>query len=248
MKNIVLIFAGGVGKRMGSKTPKQFLEINGKPIIIQTTELFELNDDIDEIYIACVESHIELLNKLLKKFNIQKVVKVIPGGGSGQDTIYRGLKEIRKSNDEALVLIHDGVRPLVSEETITNCIKDCKKYGSSIAVKPAYETPINSTDGKTVGEMLDRDNIYTAQAPQCFFLNQILDFHEEERKSTRPYEGIVDSCGLAFRYGLKAHLTPGNRNNIKVTTIDDYLTLIANASAENYNKIFELAEEQKHNN
>lgn len=248
MKNIALIFAGGVGTRMHSELPKQFLEINGKPIIIQTLELFEANPDIAEIYIACVASHIDYLNDLIQKFHISKITAVFPGGETGQDSIYIGLSKIKEQNENALVLIHDGVRPLVDQETINSCIKDANEFGSSITATPVYETPLLSEDGLTIDSMLDRKNTYTAKAPQCFYLNDILGWHNNERSLDTPYDGIVDSCGLAFKYGVKPHLTIGNRGNIKVTTMEDYLVLVANASAENYAKLFELRENSKKEN
>lgn len=245
MKNIAVVFAGGVGSRMYSDLPKQFLEVNEKPIIIQTLELFEVNEKIDEIYIACIEQYIPLLNDMLKKFNVQKVVRVFPGGASGQDSIYIALSEVKKDHDDAVVLIHDGVRPLVDQRTINACIADVNEYGSAITSTPVFETPLFTDDGKTVGAMPERSKTYTAQAPQCFMLNDILGWHDKERVLDEPYSGIVDSCGLAFKYGAKPHLTEGNRGNIKVTTMEDYLTLIANSTAQNYEQLFKLTENKR---
>lgn len=245
MKNIAVVFAGGVGSRMYGDLPKQFLEVNEKPIIIQTLELFEVNDKIDEIYIACIKDYISVLEGMIKKFNVQKVVRVFPGGESGQDSIYIGLSEVKKDNDNAVVLIHDGVRPLVDQKTIDACIEDVNKYGSAITSTPVFETPLFTEDGETVSAMPERSKSYTAQAPQCFVLNDILEWHKRERQEAVPYEGIVDSCGLAFKYGAKPHLTEGNRGNIKVTTVEDYLTLIANSTAQNYEMLFKLTENKR---
>ena len=109
MKNIALIFAGGVGQRMGAEIPKQFLKVCGKEIIIRTIEVFEKNDNVDEIYVVCIESWIKRLEKLIRLYEIDKVIKIIPGGTSGQDSIYKGLIEIKKNNSICYVLIHDGV-------------------------------------------------------------------------------------------------------------------------------------------
>ena len=247
MKNIALIFAGGVGSRMYGDLPKQFLEVNGKPIIIQTLELFEANENIDEIYVACIEEYIETLEKMVKKFNVSKISKIFSGGISGQDSIYKGLSEIKKENENALVLLHDGVRPLVEQKTINNCISDAKKFGSAITVTPIFETPIVSDDGEYVSSMPERARMYTAQAPQCFYLNDILSWHEREHGSVDPYFGVVDSCGLAFKNGVKPHLTLGNRGNIKVTTMEDYLTLVSSSAMTNYEQLFKLAENRKKN-
>ena len=241
MKNIALIFAGGVGSSMGASIPKQFLEVSNKPIIIHTLELFELNENIDEIYIGCIEDYIPYLQQMIDRFNVGKIAKIYPGGSSGQDTIYRGLCAIKENNDNAVVLIHDGVRPLVTEETINNCITDAAKYGSAITVTPAFETPIISLNGNLVDSMPKRQFVYTAQAPQCFNLNDIMLWHYKERlKGDSAYEGIVDSCGLAMANGVRPHLTTGNRGNVKVTTNEDYLTLIANNLANDFGQFMDL--------
>lgn len=246
MKNIALIFAGGVGSRMGATIPKQFLEVSNKPIIIHTLELFEINDNIDEIYIGCIEEYIPYLEEMIDRFNVNKIARIYPGGNSGQDTIYKGLCEIKKNNEDATVIIHDGVRPLVTEETINNCVADVEAYGSAITVTPAFETPIISLDGESVDSMPKRQYVYTAQAPQCFPLNTILKWHEEERKKgEEAYEGIVDSCGLAMTYGVRPHLTKGNRGNVKVTTNEDYLTLITNNLANDFGQFMDLKNKNK---
>lgn len=245
MKNVVLIFAGGVGSRMGSDIPKQFLEVGNKPIIIQTLELFEANERIDSVYVGCIKEYIPLLEEMIKRFNVSKIKRIYPGGSSGQDTIYKGLKTIREDYEKANVLIHDGVRPLVSEDTIDKVIDDVESYGTSIVVTPAFETPIVSYDGKNVSAMPERRIVYTAQAPQAFRLNDILNWHELERLNENPYNGIVDSCGLAFKNGINCHLTEGNRGNIKVTTDEDYLSLIANNTVDDISKLLEIRTKKK---
>ena len=128
--NIGVIFAGGVGKRMNSRVkPKQFIDVYGKPIIIHTLELFENHPEIDAIAVACLENWIPYLQELLEKFNIKKVKKIVPGGSSGQESIYNGLKAAEKiaGGEKSIVLIHDGVRPLINEKTITDNIESVKK-------------------------------------------------------------------------------------------------------------------------
>lgn len=237
MKKIALIFAGGTGQRVGADIPKQFLQIYGKEIIIHTLELFENNKNIDEIYVACKEDWIPYLRKLLKKYELEKVTGVFPGGNTGQDSIYRTLEKIKESNDNAIVLIHDGVRPLVTEETINNCVKTTEEHGSAVPVVSCYETPIVSTDGVSVEEMPTRKNVYLAQAPQGYYLNDILEAHTKERIDNPSYDGIVDSCGLMFKHGFNSYLIPGDRGNIKVTTPADFYTLINNFNIKDYEQI-----------
>lgn len=143
--NIAVIFAGGSGNRMNTKSrPKQFLELNGKPILIYTIELFDNHPDIDGIIVVCLESWIPFLEKMIRKFEINKVVRVVPGGESGQDSIYKGLCAVEEyaAGDNTIVLIHDGVRPLITEEVITANIRKVKEVGSCITCVPAIETVI----------------------------------------------------------------------------------------------------------
>jgi len=237
MKKITLIFAGGAGQRMGSETPKQFLKICGREIIIHTLELFESNDNIDEIYIACIEEWIPYLNNLIKKYDISKVKYVFPGGKTGQDSIFLGLNKIKENNENAIVLIHDGVRPLVSQETINNVIASVENNGSGITVSEVLETPIISDNGNLVSSMPTRQTMYTAQAPQGFYLDDIYKLHIEERKQSIPYDGIVDSCGLMFKYGKTCNLVKGNKGNIKVTTPEDFYTLLSCLNMRDYEQI-----------
>lgn len=243
MKKIAIIFAGGTGQRMGSERPKQFLKVCGKDIIIHTLELFESNENIDEIYVVCIESWIPYLEDLIKRFSITKLTKVIPGGNSGQESIFLGLSSVKENNDNAIVLIHDGVRPLITSEVIDKCIKGVEKYGTAITSTICYETPLISYDGEYVAEMPERKKVYTAQAPQAFYLNDIYNTHIKERKINPNYEGIVDSCGLMFKNGVKCHLIEGNRGNIKVTTPADYCTLIGNFNAHDYQEFLTLENE-----
>ena len=237
MKKIALIFAGGAGQRMGSETPKQFLKICGREIIIHTLELFEMNNNIDEIYIACIEDWIPYLSNLVKKYDIEKVKSIFPGGKTGQDSIFIGLSKIKENNENAIVLIHDGVRPLVNKETIDSVIDSVKINGTGITVSKVLETPIISADGSVVFSMPERKTMYTAQAPQGFFLNDIYYLHILERKNSIPYDGIVDSCGLMFKYGRKCNLVEGNKGNIKVTTPEDFYTLLSSLNMRDYEQI-----------
>lgn len=247
MKNIAVIFAGGTGQRMGGEIPKQFLKVYGKEIIIHTLERFDENDKIDEIYIACVKEGIEFLKKLIKKYNIKKVKKVFAGGKTGQESIFFALKNVKKNNDNAIVLIHDGVRPLVDSRVIKACIDSVIKYGSGITVTPCFETPIYSVKNNIVENMPPRENMYTAQAPQCFYLNDIYSMHLKERKNNPNYNGIVDSCNLMFKNGIKCHMVIGNRGNIKVTTPEDYCTLLGNYSVRDYQQLLELSNYEESN-
>lgn len=245
MKKVALIFAGGTGQRMGAEVPKQFMKVQGREIIVHTLEKFDVNDNIDDIIVCCIEEWIPYLNKLISRYDLEKVISVIPGGETGQDTIFKGLEEAKSLYDNAIVLVHDGVRPLITDETINECVESVEKYGSAITTTPAFETPIISYDGETVEEMPLRKTVYTAQAPQAFYLNDIYNLHLTERRVNPTYEGIVDSCGLFFKNGIKCHMIEGNRGNVKVTTPEDFITLLGNAQAEDFKQLIELKNNKK---
>ena len=245
VKNIAIIFAGGVGSRMGSEIPKQFLQVYGKEIIIHTLEKFQYNDNVDLIYVGCVEEYIHDFEQMVQKYHITKIPVdgIIPGGTSGQDTIYKVLKRAREDNPgDSICLIHDGVRPLITDDLINKCIKSVQEYGSAVTVTKAFETPIISEDGEKVKEVLPRKFVYTAQAPQSFRLDDILAAHEKIRATEEGYDNprIVDSCSLMKECGKTVHIVEGNRGNIKVTTLDDYITLLGNLEIEDYYQVFKL--------
>ena len=143
--NIAIIFAGGSGVRMGAGMPKQFLEINGKPIIIHTLDNFQNNPLIDKIYIACKSDYIEKLKYMIDYYRITKTKGIVEGGKTGQDSIYNGLTYALKENPEdSIVLLHDGVRPYISDDVIEKNIESVKKYGTAITCTAFFETPVVS--------------------------------------------------------------------------------------------------------
>ena len=226
--NIAIIFAGGSGVRMGAGMPKQFLEINGKPIIIHTLDNFQNSPAIDKIYIACKADYMETLKNLTNRFAITKVAKIVEGGVTGQDSIFHALKAAYNENPkDSIVLIHDGVRPFVSEEVIEKNIESVKKYGSAITCTAFFETPILSKDGHQVEEMPLKKETFTAQAPQSFYLGEIVSAHEEMRKINPEYIDIADSCNLYKNLGKQVYIVQGNRGNIKVTKPEDFYVLRA---------------------
>ena len=242
--NIAIIFAGGSGVRMGAGVPKQFLEINGKPILIYTIELFDNHPDINAIVVVCLESWIPFLEKQLRKFEINKVVKIISGGNSGQESIYKGLVEAEKytknlETQDSIVLIHDGVRPLITEQTITDNIRTVRAKGSCVTCVPATETIVIQSSQKeceTQYDIPERNNCYLARAPQSFYLKDIISAH---RKAIADSEtNFVDSCSLMKYYGYKMHKIIGPTENIKITTPTDFFVLRAMLEVHENQQIF----------
>lgn len=238
--NIAVIFAGGSGLRMHTKSkPKQFLDLNGKPIIIYTLELFDNHPEIDAIVVACIESWIPYLRKQLNKFEITKVVKIVPGGSTGQDSIYNGLcaAEEYAAGQEATVLIHDGVRPLIHEETITDNIRKVEECGSCVTCVPATETFIVRQADDTL-EIPTRDHSFIARAPQSFRLNDIISSHRKALAEGR--HDFIDSCTMMSYYGYKIGTVMGPMENIKITTPTDFFVLRAMIEVHENQQIFGL--------
>lgn len=238
--NIGVIFAGGVGSRMHSKEkPKQFLEMYNKPIIIHTIEHFENHPLIDAIVVVCVEDWIPYFEKLLYKFRIEKVKKVVPGGSTGQLSIYNGIKAAKEvaGNDKSIVLIHDGVRPLINEKLITDNINSVKKHASAITTAVVKETVLVVNDGtSTIDYVPSRKNSRVARAPQSFWLDDILSAHEKSLA-----EGItdcIDSCTMMQKYGYNLFLVDGPEENIKITTPEDFYTMRAILEAKENAQIY----------
>ena len=236
--NFAVIFAGGTGRRMHTKSrPKQFLEYQGKPIIIYTLEVFDNHPMIDGIVVACVDEWIPFLEKMLKKFEINKDHKIVSGGETGQDSIFKGLTAAHElsESDEDIVLIHDGVRPLITEQTITDNINKVHAEGSCITCIPATETFIvNKPNGGL--EIPTRADSLIARAPQSFYLKDILSMHERARAEGR--HDFIDSCSMMHYYGYKLGKVIGPMENIKITTPTDYFVFKAMVEVHENQQIF----------
>lgn len=221
--NIAIIFAGGVGSRMGNEgVPKQFLRVGGVPIIVHTLRIFQNHDDIDKIYIAMLASHISKMQRLVKIYDLTKVCAIVPGGETGQDSIYNILTKVAEENpDDSVVLIHDGVRPILTDRVIRDNIDSVKKFGSAITCIPSTETIVVSHDGIIPTSIPPRKDLYKAQAPQSFILKDIINAHNQVRNTPERYENLVDSCSIYFKLNKPLHFVKGNFGNLKVTTPND---------------------------
>ena len=239
--NIGVIFAGGVGSRMHSKeTPKQFLKVHDKPIIIHTLEHFEKCEDIDAVVIACLPDKIEYLNGLLYKYRIEKVKKVVSGGTTGQGSIYNALgaaEEVADGN-RAIALIHDGVRPLINAKLLSDNIHCVKEYGSAITAGIVKETVVIIDENGEIKQVPSRALSRLAKAPQSFYLDEILSAHRTAIKEGKT--DFIDSCSMMQYYGKKLHMIDGPYENMKITTPDDYYTMRAILDAKEDSQIYGL--------
>ncbi len=240
--NIAVIFAGGIGSRMRTQgTPKQFLEVDGKPIIIHTLEKFEKNDNIDAIVISCIKDWIDYCNKIIDKYKITKVKKIVPGGSTGQESIYNGLNAAKEisSGENDIVLIHDGVRPIINNQLINDNINSVKEFGSAITCAECKETVVIVDENNYIDNATARSKSRLAKAPQSFYLNDILEVHNRAIKDGNT--NVIDSCTLMKMYNKKLHIVYCGSENIKITTPDDYYAFKAIIQAEESSKIFGIS-------
>ena len=237
--NIGIIFAGGTGQRMSSTgTPKQLLEVNGKPILVYTLEHFQNNDNIDGIVLVVLESIIGEVSKLVQKYSLDKVKSIIPGGKTGQESIYLGIQESSRLYDQdSIVLLHDGVRPIIDSDLIVKNIENVKKNGSAISSVPQKETTIMLDEQKQyITEVTNREFTYIARAPQSFFLKELLECHNKALKEGK--NNFIDSASLMMNYGKKLSIVECNTDNLKITTPDDFYIVRAILEARENMQIF----------
>ena len=226
--NTALLIAGGSGNRMGQDIPKQFMHVDGCPIIIHTMRCFQKHPDIDAIAVVCLKGWETVLQAYANQFCIDKLKYIFPGGNSGMESIHNGIYGLRDAgcDDEDLVLIHDSVRPLLSQDIISSNIAICKAYGYAITGIQCREAILESEDGFSSTTSIPRDKLIRTQTPQTFRLRNILNVHEEAK-----IKGIVDSvasCTLVAEVGgREMHIVPGSEKNIKITTVEDLAILKA---------------------
>lgn len=234
MANIALIIAGGVGNRMGQDIPKQFLTVNEKPVIIYTLEAFQKHPEIDVIGVVCLQGWETVLQSYANQFNITKLKHIVPGGDCGQASIRNGVYELEKHYSRSdIVLIHDAIRPMVSEAIISDCIARTKEFGNAITCIPCAEAMLQTEDSRVSCGSYPRDRLKRTQTPQGFMIGDICDLHREALKVG--ITNSVASCTLMIEMGKQVHFSNGSEKNIKLTTVDDidiFKALLASKRAE----------------
>ncbi len=212
MKTTAIILAAGKAKRMMTHKNKLFLELR-KPILIHSIEAFENHKLINEIIIVVNKKDLEACSKIVEKNIFKKIKKIMVGGETRQQSSYNGVMEA----DSDIILIHDGARPLVTEDSITNSIRDSLNYGASVVAVPLKET-VKKIDNCFVQNTLDRDALWVAQTPQTFRADIIKEAHETAKR-----DGFFgkDDSSLVERIGYKVRICRGHYENLKITTPDD---------------------------
>lgn len=220
MKNYVILLAGGVGKRMNSEIPKQFLEVDGKPIIVYSIENFQRNDQIERIVVVCIKDWIDELKKLIEKYKLTKVEWIIEGGSTGHDSIRNGVFFLKdKVDSEDFIIVHDAVRPILPQKAIDEVIRVAHEKGnasSSIACHP----PIVYTDDRESGITdVDREHVMLTASPQAFNYALALKCYEQAENEGK--HDCTFTSSLLIHCGERVYFAKGTTCNIKITQKED---------------------------
>ena len=220
-KCIALIPAAGLGKRMGASINKQYLQLNDMPIVARTIAVFEQSPLIDEIYLVIPAEEIPYCRKnVIEAYGFRKITAIVPGGKERQNSVMNGLNAMRENvSDEDIVLIHDGVRPLVTEHVLRESIKTARLHDGAVVAVPVKDT-IKTVHGGIVSDTPPRESLWQAQTPQSFRFGTIL--HASLSAEANGFTA-TDDASLVERTGGKVHVIEGDYRNIKITTPEDLL-------------------------
>jgi len=222
---IAIILAGGSGVRMGAEIPKQFIEVHEKPILAYTLERFEKHSEIDEIEVVCIQGWEEQVQNYSAKYGITKLKSVVTGGNSALESIKIGVDNLHAS-DKDIIVIHDGVRPLVDDQTISNVIYDCQEYGGAIAAIPLIEHIFYMGDNRTDLHYIPRENAFRTVTPQAYTLSKIKSAFQKSEETgagkNAPFIGI-----LMMDVGETVCLSHSSEKNVKITDPKDITYLKA---------------------
>lgn len=220
MTTIALIIAGGVGTRIQQAVPKQFMTVFDKPIIAYTMEKFEKHPAIDVIAVVCLEGWDNVLASYAKQYGITKLKHIVPAGKVGQESIRNGIFELEKYyDDNDIILVHDGNRPMVSSDIISDCIAVTKQKGNAITCIPCQEAMLETEDGVSSTASYPREKLKRTQTPHGFKLKDLVDAHKLANEKN--IVNTVASCTLMIELGHQVYFSSGSEKNIKITTPED---------------------------
>ncbi len=224
MANIAIIIAGGSGHRMGQDIPKQFINVYDKPVLLYTLEGFEKHPLIDEIEVVCIDGWHEVLWAYAKQFGISKLKWIVSGGGTGQESIRNGVYNLEgHAKPEDIIIVHDGIRPLVDETVLTDVIMKSREFGNAVTSMPYNEQifVVDKDDETVTGQYIPRETLRRVSTPQGYRFD-LLDekYHEAYEKEIGIY-GSAYTNTMMVELGVKLHFASGSDKNIKLTTKDD---------------------------
>jgi 2-C-methyl-D-erythritol 4-phosphate cytidylyltransferase len=221
--NTAIILAGGVGSRMGADRPKQFLMVQDKPIISYCFEIFQNHKSIDNIVVVVSDEWQDFVKDYAKQCGITKICGYASAGKTRQHSIYNGLKCIEENApDTNIVIVHDAARPLVSNQIISDCITGATDFDGAMPVISVKDTVYQSADGKKIGCLLKRSELFAGQAPESFKFKKYLKIHNEV--SDEEIGLTAGSSEIAYRHGMEITMVKGSERNLKITTQEDLKT------------------------
>ena len=219
--NIVILTAGGIGSRTHQDLPKQFITVENKPIIIYTMQAFQQHPNIDEIYVSCLDGWSTILEAYAKQFNISKLKRIVTGGATGQESIYNSMRAIKEDHDtsDVILMIHDGNRPMISQDIITDNLVTQRIYGSAVTAIPTTEVVFVSSDGVQSSQVLNRDELWRTQTPHSSKFDEL--WNAQNRAFSEGIHDMTASCSLMQYYGYPTYFSKGSEKNFKITTVED---------------------------
>lgn len=218
--NVAIITAGGVGSRMGLSIPKQFYVIDNKPLILYTLEAFQNCKNIDLICVVYLNGYKKYFEELIKKEKISKAKILVEGGETNQMSIYHGLLGLAKTaKKDDLIIVHDGIRPLVSDEVIESVINVCNEKGNAIAVVPSNEAMVYSENKLSSINSLDRNFVWKTQTPHAMRYGEMIELVEST--ISRGVTNSVAICTMLIESGKPIFFSKGNNLNFKITNPED---------------------------
>lgn len=220
MTHLVLL-AGGIGQRVGSGRPKQFVEVLGRPVIAYTLEIFERHPGIDDILVVCHREWRDVLDGIVKTNDFKKIIKIVDGGADFQHSMISGVRGLNGiAADDDVVMTHWAASPFVTDDVISDNIRVCQEKGNAMSACPFFLI-VGSNDGDHSETWVDRDSIMMLNAPQSFRYDYVRTFYDEAEA-----KGLVNSVEphtttLMYKMGRKIYFSKGNQLNIKITTAED---------------------------
>lgn len=218
--NVALILAGGTDSRFQMSVPKQFVNVYNRPVIVYTLEAFQKHNDIDAIMVSCLDGWQEMVRAYAKQFNISKLKWVVSGGKDGQASARNGIMALKSEcRGDDIIVLHDSIRPFVSEEIITDSLKVCRTHGMGVAAVRTMDTIMRTQDGQVGTESISRYAIVRIQTPQAYRMDKLWDVHEKAVE--RGIVGEVDTNSVVSRLGEEVYFSKGSDLNIKINTVED---------------------------
>ena len=222
MSTVALLLASGKGQRTRQDIPKQFINVYDKPIVIYTLENFQKHPEIDAIYVVCLDGWQDILRAYSRQYNITKLKEIVNGGATVQESTRNGVFAMKGfCKDDDVVIIHDGIRPMVDPEVLSDVIATCRQFGNGVTSMPYNEQIFKKLDDYTTREYIVRDTLRRVQTPQAYKFGKLLWAYEKAFAEDIGIKGSSYANTMMVDLGETLHFASGSDRNIKITTVDD---------------------------